>query len=308
MKLDAETNALIQKRLRQNLGFLEISGCAVLSTGTFSVVYLCRCSEIRHTMAAVAFLGVLLVAGAGVLAMANATIRYRVRNPARTWLVATVSLWAGFATGFVVGDYYWNADTAKYYAYKEMASYVDVNPSVDKATSYMDAGVIYFKEGTSVLRSMALAFRNGRTYCVAPIYLDPLQNVSNTASSKTPGFITPRSGTIDFWAVGVDCCGDTGNTFTCGEAGIATARTGMRVLEDKSTLMYQLAVQEWSASTGLPSKHPMFLEWVTDPISVEESMLNTSINNFWRNAVGYFFASLIASYMLHMTLRHWKFV
>lgn len=36
--------------------------------------------------------------------------------------------------------------------------------------------------------------------------------------------------------------------------------------------MYVLGVQEWSATTGLPVRHPLFFTWVRDPIVHAESL------------------------------------
>lgn len=314
MNLDAETKSLLQKRLRQNHTPLEIGGCAFLSTLTFTVVYCCRALGFRQTKAAVASVGVLVFFGAACLTAASTFVKYRAKAPSRTWLVATVSLWAGFMLGFVLGDNIWHEQTVQYFTLKEMASYVNINPSVDKAQSFMDAGILYFGAGTHIDRSKALAFRNGATYCVAPIYSES-QAVSTAAepasgaSTKTAaGFVIPRSGSVDFWAVGRDCCGPTGNKFTCGEASSRSARSGLRVLDDRSTVMYQLAVQEWSATTGVPVKHPMFLHWVSDPLLSEEDYLIAAKNTVAIHVTLYFFGSLFGSYFLYMALRHWKFV
>merc|ERR1719210_2377562 len=101
-----------------------------------------------------------------------------------------------------------------YYHYKDMTSYVNVDPSVDWGQSFMDSGAIYFKDGSFVLTNKSLAFHNGATFCVAPIVREDLKYHGGPGGLETvSGFSVPRSGTVDFWAVGTGCCGADGEDF-----------------------------------------------------------------------------------------------
>eukprot|EP00405_Crypthecodinium_cohnii_P006493 CAMPEP_0194778874 /NCGR_PEP_ID=MMETSP0323_2-20130528/69438_1 /TAXON_ID=2866 ORGANISM="Crypthecodinium cohnii, Strain Seligo" /NCGR_SAMPLE_ID=MMETSP0323_2 /ASSEMBLY_ACC=CAM_ASM_000346 /LENGTH=171 /DNA_ID=CAMNT_0039716261 /DNA_START=119 /DNA_END=631 /DNA_ORIENTATION=- len=170
-----------------------------------------------------------------------------------------------------------------------MASYLNIDPETDKGQSYMDAGTVYFKDGSHVLRSHGVSFHNGEMYCVAPIVM------GNEAGS----FTTPRSGTVDFWAVGKNCCGISGADFSCGDSLSGMAHSGLRSLDERSRSMYLLGVQEWSATNGIPVKHPLFFEWVKDPVSyIDELQVNGSIDFVYGTAMS-FFLSLVASALSH---------
>jgi len=80
----------------------------------------------------------------------------------------------------------------------------------------------------------------------------------------------PASGTIDFWAVGKDCCDASGANFKCGAVDNPRARAGLRMLRDDIRPFFLMAVQEWSAWVGEPAKHPLFFYWVEDPVAEVE--------------------------------------
>jgi hypothetical protein len=196
-----------------------------------------------------------------------------------------------------------------------MVSYVNVDPGVDVGSSFMDASTIYFKESAYVLTQKALAFHNGATYCVAPIVRQPVQLIPSQSHSDVlrtvTGFAAPRSGTIDFWAVGKDCCGKTGTdgpppTFTCGQATSPVARSGMRVLDSNERNMYLLAVQQWSASTGLPVRHPLFFSWAKDPIAEVESLYQLACADFWYGLVITLMVSLVLGFVLQVVLQKFQ--
>ncbi|CAE7205045.1 SCN5A [Symbiodinium microadriaticum] len=305
MKLRAETNFLLQKQVKQAVGPLETIGSATLSTLAFATTFWCLSGSIRSSSPAVAMLVPAALAIVALLANYIGLARYRTRRPARAWLVISLSLWAALAAGAVLGNNYWWTGVAKYNEYQQMANYVNVDPSVDKGTSFMDAGSVYFKEGSSVDLTKAIAFRNGLTYCVAPIYSEPLEGTGNEPKTAA-GFVIPKSGTLDFWAVGTDCCGTTGTPFQCHDATSPFARSGLRIVEDNHKAMYQLAVQEWTATTGIPARNPLFFQWVVDPIAEEEHYRSLSSNSMFKLSCGYGIAAFFMAYVLHMVFRHFK--
>ncbi|CAE7580943.1 CELF4 [Symbiodinium natans] len=305
MKLRAETSFLLQKQVKQAVGPLETIGTALLSTLAFATALCCIGGTIRTSSPTVAMLAPALLAILALFTNYVGIARYRSQRPARAWLVVSLSLWAGLALGAVLGNSYWYSGVAKYNEYQQMASYVNVDPSVDKGSSFMDAGAIYFKDGSSVDLTKAIAFRNGLTYCVAPIYSDPLEGTGNERKTAA-GFVVPKSRTLDFWAVGTDCCGTTGTPFQCHDATSPFARSGLRIVEDNHKAMYQLAVQEWTATTGIPAKNPLFFQWVVDPIAEQEHYRSLVSNKAPKLTFGYALAALFVAYMLHMLLRHFK--
>mmetsp|Transcript_72004 Transcript_72004/g.223534 ORF Transcript_72004/g.223534 Transcript_72004/m.223534 type:complete len:310 (+) Transcript_72004:112-1041(+) len=307
MRLSAEAHSLLEKRIKQALQPLEILLCGLLSTVQFVVVFVCCVFGVRYHSSSLATLIILLcLLGCAAITL-NATLKYRTSRPSRPWIALALSLWVSLVCAYLMGNRYWYKNTVNYYNLKDMASYVNIDPATDKGQSYMDAGTVYFKEGSYVLRSKALAFRNGLTYCVAPILRAPLQYQPGSDAPETvSGFLLPRSGTVDFWAVGTDCCGRDGNTFSCGEAGSQLARSGLRLLDDTARSMYLLAVQEWSASTGLPVRHPVFFQWVKDPVLFTDKIYSEAWQDFWLHVVGCLIVSLLLGSTLHTVLLMFK--
>jgi hypothetical protein len=89
--------------------------------------------------------------------------------------------------------------------------YSGVYPSLP-AIGFPDAAYVKFAGGAKVERDKAVSIKSldsgASTYCAAP--------VSNAASH----------GRYEFWAIGLDCCGDKGDKFDCDDAKDLTANTG----------------------------------------------------------------------------------
>jgi len=297
MKFSAETNHLLEKRLRQVLQPLEILLCAVVTSLEFWIVYWSRCFSLRYTDPPTAWLLVLWCLIACIALTLVAAMKYRSGKKSRAWIAIALTMWAGLVCGYSLGDRYWYEHTVNYYNVKGMASYINIDPATDKGESYMDAGIMYFKEDSRVRKETAVAFRNGMTYCVAPI----MRHVQESKPGGGP--VAPPSGTVDFWAVGVDCCGKKGETFTCGEVGTSLARSGLRLMDGTARSMFLLGVQEWSAGTGLPVRHPVFFHWVVDPITTLEGIMNAAWEDLWLRLFGCFVGSLIMAFVLHLGLQ-----
>lgn len=287
--LSAEAHHLLAKRSRQGQRGFDIAATALLSTLAFAFNFIALGFELRYESF---YAAVLFGPGISLLFFLNlsgvAFTRYRRRRPIRGFLAiligTTVASLAGIAAA---GKEYWEY-AGQFFAYKEMASYVNVDPSVEVGQSFMDAGVVYFRDGTSVLRNSAIAFHNSDTYCVAPI----VRQASATDAGSNP------SGTVDWWAVGTNCCGENGNSFTCAEAGSNMARSGLRLLTERDRSMYLLAVQQWSASSDIPALHPLFFEWVSDPIVEIQRHMETGWDVFWLSLFTFVLFSIIGSFLL----------
>mmetsp|Transcript_83142 Transcript_83142/g.193129 ORF Transcript_83142/g.193129 Transcript_83142/m.193129 type:complete len:310 (-) Transcript_83142:91-1020(-) len=304
MRLSPEAHQLLEKRLKQAIQPVEILLAAISSTIVFIIVFYCCVFSVRYSDNGAAItLGLLCVVYCTILLL-NAALKFRFGRPCRLWVAFAACAWMGLVSAFIIGNRYWHEHTIYYYSFQDMASYINIDPATDKGQSYMDAGTVYFKEGSYVLRDKAIAFKNGLTYCVAPIVRAPINhqadnNVPNTAS----GFIMPKAGTVDWWAVGTDCCGRDGNSFTCGDVHSHLARSGVRLLDDTARSMYLLAVQEWSATTGLPVRHPVFFEWTRDPIMHQLSIIQEANQDFWYHVLGCFAVSLLVAFILHASMQ-----
>lgn len=303
MRLDPTTRFLIGKNLEQAIEPTEVLFEALLSAVVFGFIWYAVCFEIRQQSAAASLLiAVLLIVLCSAVAL-TAVVRYRLRRSSRPFFVAAVCMWGSLVAGYFLGDRFWYSHTVQYFTYGEMASYIGIDPDKDRGQSYMDAGEVYFKENSHVDTSRAIAFHNGLTYCVAPILRESLTQV---ALQTVNGFSPPPSGTVDFWAVGTNCCGNKGDTFTCGDTTSGLARSGMRILDDTARSMYLLAVQEWSATTGLPVRHPLFFRWVNDPIDYTESLRRGAWSALVIHAVICFGIALIAAAILHGVFRKFR--
>merc|ERR1719444_213032 len=99
----------------------------------------------------------------------------------------------------------------------------------------------------------------------------------------------------------MDCC--TERSIYCDDSKSLVARSGLRILDETSRSMYLLGVQEWSATTGLPVRHPLFFEWTKDPIRHSEDMLTACGFDFVVRVTTCLFGSLVVSAMLHNLLQ-----
>mmetsp|Transcript_18169 Transcript_18169/g.51891 ORF Transcript_18169/g.51891 Transcript_18169/m.51891 type:complete len:310 (+) Transcript_18169:94-1023(+) len=304
MRLSSQKRHLMQKAVQEALRPGEIIACMLAGVATFAVVYASRCFSMRYTSPGLASLAFLAPLAFTVLVTFTAVTRYRARSRARGWICASILMWCCFLPAWSIGDRYWWKYMVNFHTWKDMASYVNIDPDMDRGQSYMDAGFVYFKEGSFVSRNHTIAFRNGLTYCVAPILRRPVEYVSGAGELPTlNGFVLPRSGTVDFWAVGTDCCGNDGRTFDCGDVDSFRARSGLRILDSMSRSMYLLGVQEWSATTGLPVRHPLFFSWAKDPIMYSDSLADGCMSKFLTCVVCCVFFCAVASYMLHSLLQ-----
>lgn len=270
---------------------------ALAAAGCYAFVFSVSAFQVRYQSFLTSITGVVLAFVAASSATLLIVQGVRQNKPIKTRVIVAAGLWCGLLAGKYYGDWSWYTYADSFFTLQDMASYVNVDPSWDKGTSYMDAGAVYFKSGTHVLRDKAIAFRNNEIYCVAPIVRTPLSNATTAA-----GLALPRSGTVDFWAVGKGCCAITGENFTCHDVGQRSSRSGLRVLDSVQREMYLLAVQEWSSTTGLPATHPLFFYWVKDPIRWQESMYDSVSGKLWVGSIAAVAGGLIGAGIIHAML------
>jgi len=137
---------------------------------------------------------------------------------------------------------------------KRLATATNVDPAIDSTSRYLDVGRVLFAAGTTVDVKKSIGFKNKEVYCVAPIV--------NPNATKAPA-------TYDYWAVGLNCCDETG--FRCGEYDKPTAHSGVRLLNEEQRQFYTLAVNEAEATFGLKSNLPLFFFWVQDADALQNS-------------------------------------
>merc|ERR1719456_178861 len=112
----------------------------------------------------------------------------------------------------------------------------------------MDFGILDFHRNASINRKYAMAFKNGITYCVAPL---------DMADKKLSSY--------DFWAVGINCCSKTGSSQYDYHCSQEDAHSGLRVARESERSFYQLAVNQAAATHGIAANNPLFFEMVANP-------------------------------------------
>lgn len=210
--------------------------------------------------------------------------RARVREDKFLRVYMGVALSFALLFGLIMGDLsFWGFMQPAYEA-EHLAKYSNINPSIERLWSgefaptrgrqYQDAGKIFFTHNTVVDVNKSASFRLKELYCVAPI-VDPT---------------CERNCGHDFWAVGMNCCQD--GEFHCGEVGNPRAKSGVRELADGRRQMFRFAVLQAEGMHGLQSMHPLFFNWVQDPIRQVNSWSRSGYRRFIVAMFVSFFVSL----------------
>jgi len=202
-----------------------------------------------------------------IYAITSFTFHYQ--HPTLTWVIVLIGFGASIATGFlayrakkrdrdpswytfaalafflavvlaaVFGDMNFWYNMQPFYDIENLNTYPSVNPAREKGQQLMDAGRVYFADGTGLDMKKAMGFKNLDLYCVAPIV-----NGNNQLAS------------YDFWAVGINCCSGVSSDFRCGEFNNPHARSGLRLMRDDQRPFWPgdlnistATVRLWSGST-----------------------------------------------------------
>jgi len=196
-------------------------------------------------------------------------------------LFLAAACFLGHALGVALGDLNYFYHMEPYYDTVNLNTYPDLNPATWPAQMVMDAGQVTFSPGSKVNASMAMAFHNSETYCVAPI-------VNGNAQTQ-----------YDFWAAGLNCCtGASSNNavmlsdYACGEYNNPAASSGLRVMREDQREFFRLAVKQAENAYSIKAKHPMFFHWMEDP-SLELAAYQDEGTKYFLLGVYAFFALLL---------------
>eukprot|EP00929_Paragymnodinium_shiwhaense_P084662 TRINITY_DN4528_c0_g2_i1.p1 TRINITY_DN4528_c0_g2~~TRINITY_DN4528_c0_g2_i1.p1 ORF type:complete len:303 (-),score=48.68 TRINITY_DN4528_c0_g2_i1:147-1055(-) len=236
------------KRRRLNLVAICIN--IVMPWFVFVAIYAIMSFFIHYQHPTVAWTCVLAgYAVAGVTAFL--AYRTKQRNQDPMWYTfATIVLVIAVTAGMLAGDMNFWYNMQPFYDIENLNTYPSVNPSREKGQQLMDAGRVYFSEGTALDMRKAMGFKNLDLYCVAPIVSGQQQLAS-----------------YDFWAVGVNCCSGVSSDFRCGEFNNPQARSGLRLMRDDQRPFFRLAVQQAEAAYNIKATHPLFFYWMQDPVA-----------------------------------------
>jgi len=195
---------------------------------------------------------------------------------------------------FFSGTYNFKTNFEPYYDVTSLNKYPHVDPSVYLGQQFMDAGQIEFVAGSHLDLRKSYGFKNGHTYCIAPIVAPKFQGSSKNMDN------------YDFWAVGLDCCSGHTNDFHCGAYASTKANKGLRLMRDDDRNFYRLAVKEATASFGLTANYPIFMYWMEDPEAEIQAHFDHGMFDFIWSIVIFNIFAFLAVIILPFTTWYWK--
>jgi hypothetical protein len=248
-KLEAGTSKYggvdgIKRAEKQKVTIAMLLSCLVQPMLVFLITFYAMSFSIRYSSSIIAYVVVAL--------MLLATLR--IGSMANQEKKRADSLWLGLIFLLSLVGWFWaalrgntnfNVYMQPFYQLQQLNVYQSVDPSTSRGNQYMDYGILEFVPTASVDKNFAMAFKNGRTYCAAPV----------TVAGSSPE-------SYDFWAVGSNCC-TSKNDFNCvPETG---ALSGLRELRDSDRSFYELVVKQAAATYGITVNYPAFFEMVSTP-------------------------------------------
>jgi len=191
----------------------------------------------------------------------QARMKSRIKWPAVTYWMwwpfwKFVMIWVAVGLGSYIGNYIWNQCFLPYTNVARLQAYRNIIPESTSGVRLQDAGLIKFNDTVGVDRSRTGCLKNGATYCIAPIVTGGVLP-SCTDSPGAHGY--------DLFMTGVDCCTCPGE-FRCGAWDKPGTLGGYRVTTEDDRKFFRLAVQDWSSTYGKHYKHPVFFNWVSEPV------------------------------------------
>lgn len=211
---------------------------------------------------------------------AAAAAQQRRLNPEPTWYsYAALMLCLAAALGTAIGEANFQCSNEPYYQISGLKTLGHVDASQESGQHALDAGVVYFAQGSRIDHRRSWHFKSDQVYCVAPV-------VSNDTSLKTDS--------IDFWVVGKDCCAIGASDFRCGDWRAHGVRSALRALDDDALPYYRLAVKQAEALYNIKAAHPLFFSWNKDPAATINSWARDGFRTFVFASLCHLLFSLIA--------------
>jgi hypothetical protein len=246
----AQANTVFAPGKRKRINIMGICTNIFAPAAMFCSLYIIMSFKFHYQnpeicwLIALVYLGICIIVG-----MRAYRIKSRDRQP--YWLTFTAgALFVALLTSVIFGNLNYRYNLMPFYEIQALNSYPSVDPAKDYGQQYMDAGTIFFADGTNLDITMASSFMSTDLYCVAPIV---------SGNDKLDHY--------DFWAVGTDCCSGVSPDFRCGQFNNPEARSGLRLVSESERPYYRLAVQVAEAQFNIQSPHPIFVEWLVDPLA-----------------------------------------
>lgn len=240
---------------------LFVSGTESLRFGNESVVAILLAVGLFLMLALPGIsLGVIVV---GILATQTHS---RVRWPAALywtwwpfWKLALCVIAA--MVGCSVGNGLWEDRFYEHARLGQLRAYSMIDAREVSGRRLQDAGVVTFNETAGVDRKKTGCLQNRELYCVAPI----VQGGKVLNNNKG----VPH-GQYDLFMAGTDCCTCPGE-FRCGDWSSPGVMGGMRVVDERSKF-FMLAAEDFARTHNKVIGHPVFFEWVVDPLPVYKQL------------------------------------
>lgn len=239
-----------------------------------SLTFFVICSffaTVYHWAPALVFIIVAVCIGLGVMQWRQSIAGGH--DPLRFYLALECLAATGLAV--IIGVLVYRSWLASYWLCVDSHVYTNILPS-ESADGYLDAGKLVFADDSVVNTNHSVGFKDRHVYCVAPIIEDPL------AVQAMGGHMQA----VQFWAVGVDCCGARGK-FACDDSWDWRARSGLVVRGPDFHPQYLQAALQAEAAFGLPHAFGghLFVRWLRDPEQLEL--------DYWRTGAGILFVAVL---------------
>lgn len=212
----------------------------------------------------------------GVTILVGSVAFYTRKDYSPNWLrFNTLQFLVAGYCGAHYGIENFEANMENFYDWETLKIYPAVDTTSQLGQNLMDAGTVYFADGTAIDSQSGWHYTSDQRrggvhrYCVAPI--------------GGPG----PTGSYDFWAVGMDCCPAGSPDFRC-PGGDGDSRSGLRMMSGKDRPLYKLAVKQACATFGYKADHPLFFNFVTDPMAKVHSW-SAEGGRWYMQGVAFFF-------------------
>lgn len=170
--------------------------------------------------------------------------------------------------GVIAGNHGWG-DCWRQYWWMNTGVRYGGDTAAKPAAARIDAATVQFVNGTAIDPSRAAGYQAGDIYCAAPI-LDP-------------SLLGAQSARVEYWAIGVNCCGLLGS-YTCDGArdgmdgtGVVMVEGGMPCIGCNADKFRLAAAKAGGANNLVASKSALFVRWVKNPTALTSEYLMNGV-------------------------------